>query len=170
MKTRDNYIPKQNHAQLKIDLQNGFINKETEHLVDSISSLQYNYAHVAATRFVNEKNSVYRQRFDWHECSIGSEAYHLSFEPVNHALIYDKNKYSGLCENLTAWLNKNKIDRIDLCGINTEVCVLLTAEGLMRTGHNIYLLSDYCASTRGIEYHKSGLLAACHIIGDQFVI
>ncbi len=69
-------------ALLIIDVQTGFINEHTQHVVQRIERLQHQYSAVFATQFINPKESFFRKLINWHRFSEGSPDIELAFRPV----------------------------------------------------------------------------------------
>ncbi|MBU3831079.1 MAG: cysteine hydrolase, partial [Candidatus Ureaplasma intestinipullorum] len=61
-------------------------------------------------------------------------------------------------------------DKIYLCGLDTDVCILATCLDLFINNYDIYLLSKLCGSDRGKAYHKAGLKSISHIITNKKLI
>lgn len=154
---------------LVIDMQKAFINPNTEYLIEKISNListnQYNY--IVFTRFINTNDSIYVKDLNYYGC-IGEDK-ELAIKPNNHKII-DKKVYSSLNSELKNYIIENNIDKIYLCGINTDCCVLKTAFDLFENEYDFYILKDYCASTNGIEKHNNALEILKRNIGNKRII
>ena len=154
---------------LIIDMQKAFINPNTEYLIEKISNLintnQYNY--IVFTRFINTNDSIYVSDLNYYGC-IGEDK-ELFIKPDNHKII-DKKVYSSLNSELKKYIIENNIDKIYLCGINTDCCVLKTAFDLFENEYDFYILKDYCASTNGTEKHNNALEILKRNIGNKRII
>ena len=154
---------------LIIDMQKAFINPNTEYLIEKISNLinanKYNY--IVFTRFINTNDSIYVSDLNYYGC-IGEDK-ELVIKPDNHKVI-DKKVYSSLNSELKNYIIENNIDKIYLCGINTDCCVLKTAFDLFENEYDFYILKDYCASTNGIEKHNNALEILKRNIGNKRII
>jgi nicotinamidase-related amidase len=159
-----------NNTLLIVDCQHGFINDETRPLIPPITHLQSNYDRVIASRFYNPPVSVFRGRMNWHNVSRDSDEFELAFDPVDGIQLVDKPGYSSMTDDLLNILGDDHDHPIDICGINTEVCVLYTATDLFLANYNIQVLTNYCGSTRGSDYHQAGILTLRHSIGNERVI
>jgi nicotinamidase-related amidase len=157
-------------ALIVVDVQNGFINQYTEHLIDRIKPLFESYTHKIACRFYNPPQSSFRSLMKWPLFDQGDDNYQLALELPESGFIYDKPEYTAATKTLLDFLEKNEIKTVDVCGINTEVCVLFTATDLFFKGYDVRALSDFSASCRGQAYHEAGILALKHCIGDKRVI
>ena len=110
-----------------VDVQKGFINGETEHVVPRVEQLQAEYEHVYATPFVNREGSPYRKFLGWGRFTQGSEDMLLAFEPLPSVRVIVKNLYSSLNNNLLDELESNGNEEVHLFGIDTDACVSVTA-------------------------------------------
>ena len=155
---------------LVIDLQNAFINDNTNHLIKKINNLIHNsrYDNIVFTRFINNNDSIWTKKLNYNEC-ISDESKKIVID-TNNNLIIDKNIYSAFTDKLKKYIIDNNIKNIYLCGIDTECCVLKTALDLFENGYNIYVLKEYCACTRGITRHNNAIEILKSNIGEKYVI
>jgi nicotinamidase-related amidase len=155
-----------------IDVQQGFITKETEHIlakIDSLINLEI-FDFIVATRFVNEENSPFRNFMSWNKVCTEEEA--RLYKPVSEAanLIVTKGIYSGLSEEVIDFVRVNKISKVFLVGIDTDCCVLATAISLFERNIRPFVLADYSASTGGMASHRAGIRVLERLIGRNSVI
>jgi nicotinamidase-related amidase len=159
-----------NKCLLIVDVQEGFINYSTKHIPKSVEEIQKHYKYIYATRFFNEKNSFYRQLIKWDRFEKNSDDFSLAFKPIDKVKIIDKNIYSCVNAKFINNLNKNKIDKVDLCGIDTDICVTKCAVDLFESGIVPRILSKYCASHAGVVAHDNAIKTLERFIGrDQIV-
>lgn len=159
-----------------VDVQNGFVNSRSEHVVQPIAEFMRRWAEtrgpVIATRFHNPPGSAWERLIHWKRLRESPE---VDLEPRVEASLADisgaacdKTSYSSLTpevEELLAGYSK-----VFLCGIATDGCVLKTAVDLFETGRTPYVLRDLCASHAGQEVHEAGLLLLSRFIGSDQVI
>lgn len=157
-------------ALLIVDVQNGFVNEECSAVPSIVEALQHDFNYIAACRFYNPPQSPFRSQMGWHKVSKNSPEFELAFKPDDKTFIYDKPGYSGYTPELETWLKDNAIEKVIICGINTEVCVLHTATDLFLNDWHAVVLEKACGSTKGSEYHQAGLLAIKHCVGFQSII
>lgn len=157
-------------ALLVVDVQQGFINQHTAPILPRLAAALSRYPLVAAARYYNPEGSAVRRQFDWHRFAHGSPECQLAFAPPPDAFVFDKPIYNACGPELDGWLKRNGVEQVDVCGINTEVCVFVTAAGLFDGGYRVRALTDLCASTRGPSHHEAGCIALRHTIGDRFVV
>lgn len=158
-----------NSLLLVIDMQEAFINESTEHVVEKITNLvnSNEYRKIAFTRFINTKNSRYVKELNFDGC-IGEDK-KLLIPTKNHP-IFNKNIYSALNEELKNYIKENNIDKIYLCGIDTECCILKTSFDLFENGYDFYILKDYCACMFGKSRHKNALEIMERNFGENRII
>ena len=85
-------------------------------------------------------------------------------------MIIDKKIYTALNTDLKNYIIENNIDKIYLCGIDTECCILKTAFDLFESEYDVYVLKNYCASMYGNERHNNALKILERNIGKNRII
>ena len=155
---------------LIVDVQVGFINDATKHIPMLVEELQKKYRYVYVTRFYNKENSFYRKLIKWNRFDKGSDDFKLAFKPATDAVIIDKSIYSCVSPSFLQDLNGNKIDDVDVCGIDTDICVTKCAVDLFEAGIVPRVLSSYCGSHAGQEAHIQALGTLKRFIGRDQVI
>jgi nicotinamidase-related amidase len=154
-----------------IDVQEGFIGAATEAIPDRVAALQERFRHVVVTRFVNPEGSPYRRLIGWSRLAPGSAESRLAFAPRADALMLEKSVYTAVSPTLLSYLEQHRIERVHLCGIATDNCVLATAVDLFQSGHAVpVVLVDYCASHGGAECHAAALTILPRLIGRDQVV
>ncbi len=155
-----------------IDVQKGFMNAHTLHLPAAVTALQRNpyYDTVLASRFINSAESPYIRWLGWERMQSGEET-SLAFRPVNHAFIIDKGVYNSMNPVIFKMFEDSRIEEVHLCGLDTNMCVLITACAIFDDGRfRPYVLADACASHSGQEYHDCGLKLLEKAIGRKQII
>ena len=159
-------------ALIVVDVQNGFINRYTEHIPARIVRLIElgHYDPILFTCFINSGGGPYHRFMDWHDCVEPPET-NIVQELRPYATdqrTYRKDGYAGIPEDLTAWLTTNQVDRITIVGIDTDMCVLKVAMDIFDLNIEPIVLVDCCASTAGLQSHLAGLAVLARNIGaDQ---
>lgn len=149
-----------------VDMQNGFITPEIHTRVLGLLE-----SGVLATRFINSPNSIYEQLFNWKDLETKDE----QEIPADYAQyidkVIDKCVYNGINVNSLqelCQLNEGKYpDKVFLVGMDTDACVLSTAVGLFEHGIRPIVLTRYCYSGGGEEYHRAGILCMERLIGER---
>lgn len=159
-----------NSLLLVIDLQNAFINKNTQYLIkkieDKISQNEYNK--VVFTRFINTKDSIFVKDLNYYGC-IDNDGKKIVIDTKDN-LVIDKNIYTAFNKELVNYINENNVTDIYLCGINIECCVLKTAFDLFENEYQFYILKDLCACTHGEERKNNALQILARNIGKNRII
>ena len=159
-----------NTALLIVDVQVGFINDATRHILPKVEALQKRYKHVYATRFINADGSPYRRLLGWHRFYTDSDDVPLAFEPVGGVVVLDKQVYTCVTPAFLADLRDKGIEEVAICGIDTDACVSACAVDLFENGIRPVLLSDACASHAGAEYHEAALRILARLIGKNQIV
>ena len=88
--------------------------------------------------------------------------------------VVDKGTYSGantdLAAILTSHVGYEPGSGVDICGVDTEACVYLTAASLMDTGLDVRVIRDLCASGGGIRLHESMIPVMERTLGADHII
>lgn len=155
-----------------IDIQNGFITQNTSHIPPRVKSLleQNIFDSVIFTRFINTPYSPYVKYLNWHELiSPIQQKIVGEIEPFAQ-IIVDKTIYTACNQETLDLLNKNNIQKVFICGIDTDSCVLKTAIDFFENNINPYVLAYYSASTGGDKFHQAGLLVLSQMIGINNIV
>lgn len=155
---------------LIVDVQKGFINSFTEHVPELVEGLQHRYDMVFISRFLNPEDSMHRRLIGWKRFAPGSDDVELAFTPRADAIVFDKTTYTCLTPGLAQTLERDGMDKIHLCGIATDNCVLKTAVDLFEAGIEPVVLANACASHGGIDCHRAGLKLLRRFIGNGQVV
>ena len=155
---------------LIIDVQNGFITEKTKHIPKLVEQLQYQYKYVIATRFINIENSLYRKLIKWDKLSENSNDIELAFNIRNDAVIIDKNIYTCVNNYFLERLKSNHINEVDICGIDTDVCVTKCAVDLFEHGIIPYVLKNYCATHATEDLNEVAFKILARYIGKGQII
>ena len=99
-----------------------------------------------------------------------SMEFELAFNPCEKSVLILKSQYSLIQPYFLNELETKKINSIDICGIDTEVCVLKNAVDLIENNIRPRILTRFCASTAGMDAHKFGINTLLRFIGKEQVI
>lgn len=157
-----------------VDIQRGFIvNEMTEEAMRRIDLLLSCGAFdaVAASKYKNSPDNPIVSLMGWDKLMSDDEQKILGKAGEKLDFCAEKSKFSAATPKLYEWL-KNECDgeypeTVYLVGVDTECCVLSTAVDLFEEGIRPIILSDYCASSGGEEYHNAGILSLHHLIGKN---
>jgi nicotinamidase-related amidase len=95
----------------------------------------------------------------WKGCSEGKDMEIMNelSDSVDTKIIL-RNTYSLLkSPGLKEKLEKHKIDQVDICGFDTDCCVLATTYDLFDSGYKPVVLKQLCFSTSKEKLHGSAL-------------
>jgi len=156
---------------LVVDVQNGFVNDHTRHVVGIINKLIGAFADrgdaVAFTRFVNTPDSGYARWIGWTRFMQGPENNLFDALDVGTAPVFVKHGYTAFTPEFESYLREQRITRLVLCGIATDGCVLKSAVDAFERGIEPVVVTDACASHAGRELHEAGVLLLGRFIGTR---
>ena len=129
-------------ALLVVDLQVNFINEaifpRTADVARRVErELQHHYELVLVTRKRTPPGPL-----DGDEPELPD----LAIAPIDGAHLFEKGTLSAATDEVIHILQQHSIQRVDICGISTEACVMATAFGLHDLGFDVEVLGNYCAS------------------------
>jgi nicotinamidase-related amidase len=157
-----------------VDVQRGFVVEQTAATVASIASFlgrgRDRYHIVVATRFVNRVGSLYETERDWHDMISGHDLDLLPEVADTADLVLSKHGLAPDPTELVSVLRERAIERADLCGLDTDQCVLATALQLWDAGIAPRVLAELCSSSGGRDMHEAGLAITRRAIGDRNVV
>jgi nicotinamidase-related amidase len=161
-------------ALIVVDVQEGFITDETRPIVPRITKhlrhARARYAAVIATRFVNVPGSLYVTERDWGEMMAEPSTRLLECVSAHADLVLTKHGLAPDREELMTALGRVGAEHVELCGFDTDQCVLATAVLLWDRGIAPRVLAPLCASSGGPDMHEAGLSMLRRAIGDRNVI
>ncbi|MFC8530782.1 cysteine hydrolase family protein [Nocardia sp. NPDC057227] len=161
---------------LVIDVQNGFVNEHSRHVVPIIRDLVEQWTTTGGpilfTRYHNYEGSPYQRLIGWNgvreapQTDLAPEL--RPFADAPGAQVLDKVTYTALTDDgrrmLTGYTD------LYICGIATDGCVLKTALDAFDSGYTPWIIEDACASnaTRhpAAEVHRSALTLMSRLIGS----
>ena len=152
------------NALVIIDIQNCFINKETknlsEKLVNFINKNKSNFNFVLFTKFINQKSSNFFKILKWKKCLNSPETDIVGelSKFVNENYLFKKSSYSIFkSREFVNFLDKNDIDKLFLCGVDIDGCILASVFDGFDLGYDIKIIEDLCYSSSGKELNKAAL-------------
>ena len=157
-----------------VDVQNGFVNDNTKHLLPVINGLVTSWEEkswpIACSRFVNLPGSNWEKLRDWHELMAEPDTLLASDLKVNTPYVFKKSTYSAWSSEVISLAANQQIQDIVLVGIDTNECVLATALAIFDTGFVPWVVEDGCASTGGHQVHDDAISLTRALIGKQQII
>ena len=152
-----------------IDVQNVFINTQTQSFVQPIERLQCDYDIIIIFRFINTHGSSFEKHLNWKKCYKNSEESSLAFIPSKDSIILEHSNYSCLTKDLKKLLEKKYISHIDLCGFDTDACILKTAFDLFENKISFSILENYTTSTRGSTLDEAAKIILKRNLGKDIL-
>lgn len=153
-----------NKALIVIDVQKFFLNKETRGVVKKIQKyIRKNsdkYATIYFTIFKNDSKSSLWNISGWKECvgSLDTDVCEEIKEFTNANNLFYKNFLSALkVPEIRGGLKELNISAVDLCGFDTDCCVLATAYDLFDESIKPVVLENLTWSTSEEELHKPAI-------------
>lgn len=159
-----------------VDMQEGFMNKETEHLraklQEFLKEKQSFFDYIVATRYVNHENTACSVFEGWTGCMEGSGEEDLINEVRTSDLcaVFTKDKYSCYNSELKDFIKSNDIDKLYYVGVNTGCCVLHSAFDSYSDLVDSYVIEDLCGSTSGKHSHDCAIQILKECITEQRII
>ncbi|MBM9435154.1 cysteine hydrolase [Streptomyces bryophytorum] len=164
-------------ALIVVDVQNGFTNHHSRHVVPVISSLVSRWSAagrpVVFTRYRNYPDSPFERFFRWSrlqsppDTDLVSE---LADQAESAYAVLDKVGYSFFTDEAVTLLGDAGWTDLVFCGIATESCVLKSAADAFELGYAPWILTDASASDAGPAVHEAGLTVARRLIGPRQLI
>lgn len=160
-----------NTALLVVDMQNGFVTEECRVILPNVKALidtsrKRNHK-ILFTKFINEEDSGYVKWIGWRRLMHSPET-DLIPELIEYdSLAHHKTQYSSFTPEVEALLRTRQTDRVVLCGVATDGCVLKTAVDAFERGIEPIVAVDACHSHAGREVHEAGLLLLGRFIGKR---
>lgn len=161
-----------NKALFVVDVQEFYKNKQTKVVIEEIRSYlrkyENKYSLIIFTVFQNDSTSPVWKTLGWKKCSSNKETRIVkelnSF--VNQHEVVTKNTYSVLkSKKVLQQLKNYKIDQVDLCGFETDCCILATAYDLFDLGYKAVILENLCATTSKDKLHNPAISVMRRNIG-----
>jgi nicotinamidase-related amidase len=160
-----------------VDMQRGFARYEqTVKLSEKIIKLLNReiFDIVIATKFINDKNSVYENMFGWRRLETGEEQT-IPDEIMTH-VDYVAEKYIYNCVN-SSFIQKlcqlndgNYPKKVFIIGADTDCCVMTIATALFENNIRPIVLTHYVDSNGGQKSHEAGLTCMRRLIGEKQLI
>ena len=159
---------------LVVDIQKGFIgNDMTKDTCGAIDGLMQSkvFDAVIAAKYSNYPHSPIIELMGW-ESLLTEEEQQLAGNVKSYAdRVVEKTQYSAVNGDLLQALkelNEGSLpEYVFVVGVDTECCVLSSAADLFEMGIRPLVLSAYCGSSGGADYHNAGILSLQHLIGEN---
>lgn len=161
---------------LVVDMQVGFVNSRSQHVVDSVVEVVKAWQSAGLptyfTRFINEPGSQWERLIGWRRLQSSPETDlipELSQLAANGS-VFEKRSYTSIVGDFRKAVEGGAWQEVALCGIATDGCVLESAVDLFQRNIRPVVLIDACASHAGNEIHNMGLTLLGRAVGrDQLL-
>jgi nicotinamidase-related amidase len=156
---------------LVIDMQEGFRTRESEKILPVIKKLINEFAgKIVFSKFENKKGSLFETQLNWTKFQNKFDKKILTELKYSNSSKITHNTYTIYNKKLKRFVLKNKINKIYLCGVYTDVCIIKTVMDLFDNGFIVYVIANACNSLHGTKNHEYALDSLKHIIGGHHVI
>lgn len=159
---------------LVVDVQNAFVNEQTQHIIIKINRLlRYWRAEkgtVVFSRFINIDEGPWERLRGWSECKTAPDILLHAALDSGDDMVIDKHTYSAWGDDLIQLCTAHVLGEVVLCGIDTNECVMATAIDIFDHGFRPIVVSDACASASGEKFHESALLLLEKLLGREQII
>lgn len=162
---------------LVVDVQNGFVNPQSIHVVDPIAAFVEKWLdhgnRVIFTRFINGEDSQWESLMHWTrlrtspETDLSPRLAEISALAPELAAVVEKRTYSSLTPGVMDAITNEDPSQVLVCGTATDACVLKTAVDLFEAGCTPLVVEDLCASDAGLATHRAGLMVIKRLIGAE---
>ncbi len=156
-------------ALVVVDMQNGFFNDNTRHILPFVQRLvgDDRWDVLAFTRFVNRPDSGYVRWMGWSRFMAPPEIDIIDpLRPLARD-VFDKCGYSAFTPEFCRFISERETQKLVLCGVATDGCVLKTAIDAFERGIEPVVVVDACASHAGPEIHEAGLTLLRRFVGGR---
>jgi nicotinamidase-related amidase len=159
---------------LVVDMQNGFLNPNSVSVIAPVQRLitEARRRGIATvfTRFSNREGSQYERLIGWTRLRTSPETDITDELDVGGATVIAKEQYSAFTPEFCALVENKRWQRLLICGVATDGCVLKTAVDAFERGMVPIVVADACASHAGAQVHDAGLLLIGRFIGRSQVM
>jgi nicotinamidase-related amidase len=145
-------------ALLVIDIQQYFMEDAPSSLprdvVEHYQTKANNYGLVCFAAFRNQPGSNFVRSLKWDKCSSDQDvilppAFQPYIRPDN---VFERTAYSVFKDaRLHAFLQEHEVDRLVLCGVDTDACVLGTAFEAFDLGYHVEINFDLTHSSNNLK-------------------
>ncbi|MCH7568519.1 MAG: cysteine hydrolase [Nanoarchaeota archaeon] len=156
---------------LIIDMQEGFRHAKSEIILPNLLKLKNSFkGKIVFSKFVNNKNSLFEKQLNWTKFQNDEDKKLFSELQTSNNIELEHDAYTVFNEGLKEFTSKNKITKVYLCGIYTDVCIIKTAMDLFDNNIETFVIEDACNSLHGKKNHDSAIDSLKHILGKKQVL
>lgn len=155
---------------LIIDVQKNFINDNTKKIPNKITNLinKNHFDYIAFTKFINDEISNFYKILNYKGC-INENDRKIVLDTQNNK-VFTKRIYTAVNDEFKTYIKENEIEKVYLCGIDTDACVLKTAIDLFENNIDVKVIENCCMSHSGKKYHNYAIKMLKKLIGKESII
>lgn len=155
---------------LIIDVQKNFINDNTKKIPNKITNLinKNHFDYIAFTKFINDEISNFYKILNYKGC-INENDRKIVLDTQNNK-VFTKRIYTAVNDEFKTYIKENEIEKVYLCGIDTDACVLKTAIDLFENNIDVKVIENCCMSHSGKKYHNYAIKILKKLIGKESII
>ena len=161
-------------AIIVIDMQEGFRYPESEVIIPNIIKRLENFSGFKIfTQFFDRKGSLFELQLKWPKFQDQDNQKIMNEFDKIEKKVFRHSSYTAITQELINFSRKEKIEKVFLLGIYTDVSVLKSAMDLFDSGFEVFVVKDCCNSIHQNQknnLHESGLESISHIIGSDHII
>lgn len=160
----------ENTLLLIIDVQKNFINDNTKKIPNKITNLinKNHFDYIAFTKFINDEISNFYKILNYKGC-INENDRKIVLDTQNNK-VFTKRIYTAVNDEFKTYIKENEIEKVYLCGIDTDACVLKTAIDLFENNIDVKVIENCCMSHSGKKYHNYAIKMLKKLIGKGSII
>ena len=151
------------NALLIVDVQHYFLQDAPADLAQRIKnhtqSVQYD--HVLFAIFKNTHNSYFAKTLKWDKCSTPEDTQPPKefADLITRDNVFTRASYSAFkTTNLHQYLHKRHVERLVICGVDSDACVLATAFEAFDLGYHVKI--DFSLTYSSNDLHEASRLIA----------
>lgn len=151
------------NALLVVDVQSYFMKEAPADLPQRIVNHHkaLNYDHIIFTNFKNEPGSNFIKSLKWDKCNTEEDAkLPEEFSPLaTEHNTFTRASYSAFkTTDLHTYLQQKYVERLIICGVDSDACVLATAFEAFDLGYHVKI--DFNLTYSSNDLHKAAQLIA----------
>lgn len=151
------------NALLIVDVQHYFMKDAPDDLPRRIINHHkaINYDNIIFANFMNRPNSNFVKSLKWDKCSTDEDAQLAKefLELATEQNTFTRAHYSAFkTTDLHAYLQQKEVERLIICGVDSDACVLATAFEAFDLGYHVKINFDLTYSSN--DLHKAAKLIA----------
>jgi nicotinamidase-related amidase len=157
-----------------VDPQVQFCNDHTRHVYPRIQALLGSYDYVVVSQLVPDADGPIERMKRYRPAARGTPGFglciDLSMRPAERTLRVEKALFSAFTPEVRAWARERGLTEFHICGGDTDLCVMRTANDIFEAGLRPVVLGTLCASYAGEPLHSHALIQLKRMLGKPQVV